>query len=233
MDTGKNAKGKDSLPQDVLANLKLDFSNNQKIATSKASSDPGLFTLSFDYDMRYLPFEGTGAVSDWHLEIAHTENSALLTSMEKALGANYIIIKLEPAALIEFLKSMQNKPDLKGAFHNEVITKINKYMTVESLAEFISLITAESELNEWFNNIGKDTLDKILIVLQKYEQTKAADALSAYLTANAANIPETLVESNLCTEQVLSLEDVVIKVSYTAKTGSEAFKEEVRGIYNK
>lgn len=181
--------------------------------------------------MRYLPFEGTGAVSDWHLEIAHTENKALLTSMESALRASYIIIKLEPQDFVDFLKNMQAKPDLKGAFHNEVVTKINKHTTIESLVEFISLITAEAKLTEWFNNIGKTTPDKILAVLEKYEQKDASSALSKYLTTNAKDIPADLVESNLATEQVLSLEDVVVKVSYTAKTGSEAFKEEVRGIY--
>ena len=38
------------------------------IATGSAQQDPGLFQLNFQ-DERYLPFEGTGAISDWSLEL--------------------------------------------------------------------------------------------------------------------------------------------------------------------
>lgn len=40
----------------------------QSIATSTAQDDQGLFELSFR-DERYLPFEGAGAVSSWHLRL--------------------------------------------------------------------------------------------------------------------------------------------------------------------
>jgi Tc toxin complex TcA C-terminal TcB-binding domain/Neuraminidase-like domain len=40
----------------------------QSIATSSGVSDSGLFELNF-HDERYLPFEGTGAVSRWRIEI--------------------------------------------------------------------------------------------------------------------------------------------------------------------
>ncbi|NLR82361.1 neuraminidase-like domain-containing protein [Chitinophaga eiseniae] len=40
----------------------------QSIATSHAQNDTGLFELNF-HDDRYLPFEGTGAISSWHLEM--------------------------------------------------------------------------------------------------------------------------------------------------------------------
>jgi len=40
----------------------------QSIATSNAQNDSGMFELSFR-DERYLPFEGTGAVSSWRLEL--------------------------------------------------------------------------------------------------------------------------------------------------------------------
>jgi Tc toxin complex TcA C-terminal TcB-binding domain/Neuraminidase-like domain/Salmonella virulence plasmid 28.1kDa A protein len=41
----------------------------QSIATSTAQNDDGLFELSFR-DERYLPFEGAGAISQWHLKIS-------------------------------------------------------------------------------------------------------------------------------------------------------------------
>ncbi|KAB1142520.1 hypothetical protein F7R91_28850 [Streptomyces luteolifulvus] len=40
----------------------------QSIATSSAQDDQGLFELSFR-DERYLPFEGAGAVSSWHVRL--------------------------------------------------------------------------------------------------------------------------------------------------------------------
>jgi hypothetical protein len=40
----------------------------QSIATSTAVDDAGLFQLRFD-DERYLPFEGAGAISSWHLRL--------------------------------------------------------------------------------------------------------------------------------------------------------------------
>jgi len=40
----------------------------QSIATSSAQNDSGIFELNFR-DERYLPFEGTGAISSWRLEL--------------------------------------------------------------------------------------------------------------------------------------------------------------------
>jgi hypothetical protein len=56
--------------------LTPDFRPNQKIAISQGINDSGVFELSF-YDERYLPFEGTGADSDWHLEIPKDSNQGL------------------------------------------------------------------------------------------------------------------------------------------------------------
>ena len=46
---------------------------NQQIAISKGMNDSGLFQLSFE-DPRYLPFEGTGAVSTWKLSMPMANN---------------------------------------------------------------------------------------------------------------------------------------------------------------
>jgi hypothetical protein len=45
------------------------------VVTSQAQDDPGLFENQVHYqitDPRYLPFEGAGAISDWHLELPPT-----------------------------------------------------------------------------------------------------------------------------------------------------------------
>ena len=53
--------------------LRQNWHNNQKIAISKGVNDSGLFVLNFQ-DERYLPFEGTGAISDWKLSMPKATN---------------------------------------------------------------------------------------------------------------------------------------------------------------
>jgi hypothetical protein len=52
-------------PQDLQ---EVPIQTTSSIATSTAQNDGGLFELNFR-DERYLPFEGTGAVSEWRLEL--------------------------------------------------------------------------------------------------------------------------------------------------------------------
>jgi hypothetical protein len=54
--------------------LRVDWRPNQQVALSRGVNDGGLFQLNFQ-DERYLPFEGTGAVSTWRLEINGTEGA--------------------------------------------------------------------------------------------------------------------------------------------------------------
>ena len=53
---------------------------NQQIALSQGVNDSGLFELKFE-DARYLPFEGTGAVSSWQLSIPDKANPNVLASL--------------------------------------------------------------------------------------------------------------------------------------------------------
>jgi hypothetical protein len=48
--------------------LRVDWRPNQQVALSTGTNDSGLFQVDY-HDERYLPFEGTGAVSTWRLEI--------------------------------------------------------------------------------------------------------------------------------------------------------------------
>jgi hypothetical protein len=52
--------------------LRVDWRPNQQVALSRGIDDTGLFQLNYQ-DERYLPFEGTGAVSTWRLEINGAE----------------------------------------------------------------------------------------------------------------------------------------------------------------
>ena len=55
---------------------------HQQIALSTGLDDNGLFTLNFESNDRYLPFEYTGAISTWQLTFPnHTRQNALLESL--------------------------------------------------------------------------------------------------------------------------------------------------------
>ncbi len=56
--------------------LRVNLMANQQIALSQGLNDTGLFVLNFN-DERYLPFEGTGAISTWKLEMPHENNKLI------------------------------------------------------------------------------------------------------------------------------------------------------------
>ncbi|NEJ83557.1 hypothetical protein GR268_44670, partial [Rhizobium leguminosarum] len=62
--------GKDQPDTSVL---RVDVRANQQVALSQGLNDDGLFILNFE-DPRYLPFEGTGAISSWLLEMPKSYN---------------------------------------------------------------------------------------------------------------------------------------------------------------
>jgi hypothetical protein len=56
----------------------------QKIVLGNAQDDPGLFLTAINNnlsDQRYLPFEGAGAISSWHLELPAANNEIDLTAV--------------------------------------------------------------------------------------------------------------------------------------------------------
>ncbi|MGC9506247.1 MAG: hypothetical protein ACP5D4_21285, partial [Baaleninema sp.] len=59
--------------QNMPGSIRADWRANQQIAVSTGVEDSGVFELNFNDD-RYLPFEGTGAVSTWLLELPKPTN---------------------------------------------------------------------------------------------------------------------------------------------------------------
>ncbi len=67
----------------IITNLRA----SQQIAVSSGLNDSGMFVLNFG-DERYLPFEGTGAISDWQLKfpnVKSAEQQALLQSLNDVI----------------------------------------------------------------------------------------------------------------------------------------------------
>ena len=77
---------------DQPLSIRADWRTNQQIALSRGVNDAGLFQLNFQ-DERYLPFEGTGAVSSWRLELNGQENAFDVRTLSD------VVIKIEYSAL--------------------------------------------------------------------------------------------------------------------------------------
>ncbi len=59
--------------------LRENWRPNQQIAISRGVDDSGMFVLNFN-DERYLPFEGTGAVSKWELKMPKKLTELILSN---------------------------------------------------------------------------------------------------------------------------------------------------------
>ena len=69
---------------DFPDSIRSDWRAQQQIAISKGVNDSGMFELNFR-DERYLPFEGTGAVSHWTLEMPKESNRVVPGSTNGSL----------------------------------------------------------------------------------------------------------------------------------------------------
>ncbi|CAH2935917.1 MAG: Unknown, probable insecticidal toxin [uncultured Paraburkholderia sp.] len=63
------------------ANIVTNLRASQQIALSSGPNDAGLFELNFG-DERYLPFEGTGAVSGWTLKFPRPTSDAQKAALD-------------------------------------------------------------------------------------------------------------------------------------------------------
>lgn len=105
--------GKDEKPDDVLR----DYRNGQRIALSHGIDDGGMFTLNFS-DERYLPFEGTGAVSKWEINMPKESNRFDFNSISDII-VNIKYTAEESAAHKELvLKELEKNPSQGGIYYN-------------------------------------------------------------------------------------------------------------------
>ncbi|MEM9483355.1 MAG: neuraminidase-like domain-containing protein [Cyanobacteria bacterium P01_F01_bin.116] len=100
--------------------LRVDWRSNQQIAVSTTAQDNGMFgsfDLNFVFDDRYFPFEGTGAVSTWNLEIPLSTNPDLVENDQGVsfLDIDDIIIHLQYTSKYD-----------RGAFKQAVEAEVNK-----------------------------------------------------------------------------------------------------------
>ncbi|MFA6372932.1 MAG: hypothetical protein WCW68_09930, partial [Methanothrix sp.] len=77
--------------------LRVNWRANQQVAVSRVNErDAGMFCMDFIFDNRYFPFEGTGLVSSWRLEIPLGTNPDLVAS--KILDLEDVLIHIRYTA---------------------------------------------------------------------------------------------------------------------------------------
>ncbi|MDD1759635.1 MAG: hypothetical protein LUQ44_03425 [Methanothrix sp.] len=100
---------------DQPVSVRVNWRASQQVAISTVN-DPeasGMFYMDFIFDNRYFPFEGTGLVSSWRLEIPHASNPDLVSN--NLLNIDDVLIHIRYTA----------KSD-RGRFKTEVEKEVKK-----------------------------------------------------------------------------------------------------------
>ncbi|MEM7029992.1 MAG: neuraminidase-like domain-containing protein [Chloroflexota bacterium] len=104
--------GFDGVDQPDSSVLRTNWRANQQIAISKTDKDNGAFLLRFMLDPRYYPFEGTGAVSSWRLEMPKDTNRFDFSTIEDViLHVNYSASYDNGSFRQAVIDEMRNLPD--------------------------------------------------------------------------------------------------------------------------
>ncbi|WP_160717884.1 neuraminidase-like domain-containing protein [Chitinophaga solisilvae] len=152
--------------------LRQNWVPGQAIALSKGVDDSGLFTLNFD-DERYLPFEGSGAISAWTLNLPPDTNRINFNSISDIIitvrytakngGSNFA------NQVKGVYKSMQTPSgnytkaktfDLAQAFYS------NWVKLFAAPVNGIQEITFPLTDNYWLTNLANVKVDKLAVQLE-------------------------------------------------------------------
>ncbi|MDO3641762.1 neuraminidase-like domain-containing protein [Mucilaginibacter sp. L3T2-6] len=127
----------------------------QSISTSSAQNDSGLFELNFR-DERYLPFEGAGAISLWHLELPSFDTFRQIDFD----SISDVIMHLKYTA-------RDAGDPLKTSAKTSLRTKINQMLVSTRDSGLMRVFSAKNDLpTEWYRflNPVNPTDDQVLTV---------------------------------------------------------------------
>jgi Tc toxin complex TcA C-terminal TcB-binding domain/Neuraminidase-like domain/Salmonella virulence plasmid 28.1kDa A protein len=179
--TKSQCRIKNNLSEDSLQ----EFGKGQSIATSNAQNDSGVFELNFR-DERYLPFEGTGAISNWKLELP----SAIRQFDYNTISDVIIHVKYT---------TREGSSDLKSQVNDSLKTILNEI--TQQLGEqglHIALNMKHDLSNEWYlfkqNGTISLTLDKTRLpyMAQTLETEIVEVMFIAKATGNLVNFEVTI-----------------------------------------
>lgn len=173
--------------QKPSAGLRQDWASNQSIAISRGMDDSGLFALDFQ-DPRYLPFENTGAVSDWTLSMPLETNRFDFEQMSD------VIITLRYTALFDgglqdSVKQALSKVPLTGGIY--VDGGMQSCAWQAFLIDHDDKTTQSLTLNVNSAQLGSFktlTFSEIILQLEVAEGITLSDA-AAFLSLSVKNQP--------------------------------------------
>jgi photosystem II stability/assembly factor-like uncharacterized protein len=130
--------------------LRSNWQANQQIAVSRGMSDAGLFELNFN-DERYLPFEGTGAISSWELRMPAASNRFAFDSISD------VIITLRYTAL-----------DGGDAFRRQLLDKNSGAKALQTLSGYRLFMARQLNPAGWQAMRAKPQTSPDLSINQAY-----------------------------------------------------------------
>jgi hypothetical protein len=164
-----------SPPEPSSSVLRQNWVPDQAIAVSKGIDDSGMFVLDFN-DQRYLPFEGTGAVSKWTLSLPPSTNRINFDSISDVIinikytakdgGDDFagkvkdIYLKKLPAPSGDYFKAKTF--DLQQAFSEKWMQMFNTPPDADSRQSISFPVTD----NFWLTNLSNVTVEKLMVLLE-------------------------------------------------------------------
>ncbi len=203
-DAVKHALDPVTNPTPPDGSIRTDWLANQQIALSRGIDDAGLFVLDFR-DEKYLPFEGTGAVSEWTLSLPPETNRIDFSNISD------VIVKVQYTAKdggskfaddVKGLLSSASPPypytlaklfDLKQAFGPQWYKFINT--PPQGGIQQISFPVTDAVL---LPNLKDITLTGVAVGLQTPQGTQVSDkdANTHFVTLKLGNNPEQPIATN-------------------------------------
>ncbi len=141
-------------------NYRLSNSLVKAIATSSGQGDAGMFEFNFR-DERYLPFEGTGAISDWNLELP-----------TEARQFDYNTIS-DIIITIRYTSRDTTKPSFKAAVNSKIKNTIQQTIALlNNNGGLFKLLTLKNDFPDIFYQMKSDsaisTLSKELKITKTF-----------------------------------------------------------------
>jgi len=196
------------------------WNNNQAIAVSTANNDSGMFQLNFN-DSRYLFFEGTGAVSDWQLDMPKASNQFNFESISD------VIINLRYTAYDggeAFRNDLLNDADINPILKNYEGTKYFSMRQYYGTAWQQLLRTGSAEIvltrQMFIPNLTELTLDQANSQFKALLTDDTTSKLSAP-TFSATDFTNGAVTITISTHgsDTSNWADVLIQIPYTGTLG--------------
>jgi len=184
-------------PEPSSSNLRQNWVPDQAIAVSKGIDDTGMFVLDFR-DERYLPFEGTGAVSTWTLSLPPSTNRINFDSISDVIinikytakdggdgfaGNVKKIYSALPDSSGDYVKAKTF--DLRQAFAESWLQMFNTPPDASNQQSISFPLTD----NYWLTNLSNVTVEELMLQLEVTDKDGLGGSNFLKLQVGTKNTP--------------------------------------------